>query len=66
MVERRDRGQATRQAGGHVTAQAVRANTVVAVDIGGVRHRLLQVSHTHMRDTGYSRLFLEPTTNNGH
>lgn len=46
VVERRHAWQAARQAGRHVTALAVRADAVVAVDVGGVRHGFLQVSHT--------------------
>lgn len=66
VVERRHAWQAARQAGRHVTALAVRADTVVAVDVGGVRHGFLQVSHTHMQNTGYaSFLSWELTTTNG-
>lgn len=47
VVERGDAGLAARQTGGHVAGTAVRTHTVVAVDVGGVRHRFLQGSHTH-------------------
>lgn len=47
VVERRHAWQAAWQAGHHVTTLAVRANAVVAVDVGGVRHGFLRVSQTH-------------------
>lgn len=47
VVERRHARQAARQTGRHVTTLVVRANAVVAVNVGGVRHGFLQVSQTH-------------------
>lgn len=51
VIERGDVGLAARQSGGHVTGLAVCANTVVAVDIGRIRHRFLQVTHVHTNRT---------------
>lgn len=47
VVERGDVGLAARQPGGHVAGLTVCTHAVVAVDVGGVRHRFLQGSHTH-------------------
>lgn len=47
---------AARQAGGHVAGVAVRAHTVVAVDVGGIRHRFLQGSHTHTGGALFSHI----------
>lgn len=45
VVERGDVGQAARQAGGHVAGPTICAHTVVAVDVGGIRYRSLQVTN---------------------
>lgn len=48
VVQRRHAGLAARQAHSHVAGPAVCTHTVVAVDVGGVGHRFLENSHTHI------------------
>lgn len=64
VVERWHAWQAARQAGHHVTTLAVRANTVVAVDVGGLRHGFLQVLQTHTRTCSWSTCLVLRTNNN--
>ena len=56
VVERRDVGQAAGQPHRHVAGLTVGAHTVVAVNVGGVRHRFLQKSTRTHRNGGYSPL----------
>lgn len=47
VVERGDVGLAARQAGSHVADTTVGTHAMVSMDVRGIRHRLLQGSHTH-------------------
>lgn len=48
VVERGDVGLAARQAGGHVAGTTVRTHAVMSVDVGGIWHRFLWGSDTHV------------------